>query len=108
MRNALRLFILAGNLATKGNIAEMIFATLGSILRCVRGGMAISLLVATVFFAAINGSSVACAAALGPAGTRVLPQEGYPKGFAAALVAVGGTLGIMIPPSLSFIRKHTR
>ncbi|TAJ81431.1 TRAP transporter large permease [Reyranella sp.] len=100
---AIPFFILAGNLATKGNIAEMIFATLGSILRCVRGGMAISLLVAAVFFAAINGSSVACAAALGPAATRVLPQEGYPKGFAAALVAVGGTLGIMIPPSLSFI-----
>lgn len=100
---AIPFFILAGNLATRGNIAEMIFDALGTVLRCFRGGMALSLMVASVFFAAINGSSVACAAALGPAATRVLPNENYPKPFAAAIVAVGGTLGIMIPPSLSFI-----
>ncbi len=100
---AIPFFLLAGNLATRGEIAEKIFSCLGAILRSIRGGMAISLLVAAVFFAAINGSSVACAAALGPAGTRILPREGYPVQFAAAIVAVGSTLGIMIPPSLTFI-----
>lgn len=100
---AIPFFVLAGNLATRGNVAEMLFATAGTVLRCVRGGMAFSLVLSSVFFAAINGSSVACAAALGPAATRLMPKEGYPKGFAAAIVALGGSLGIMIPPSLSFI-----
>jgi len=100
---AIPLFVLAGNLATRGDIAGMIFSTLASVLRCVRGGMAVSLLVATIFFSAMNGSSVACTVAMGPAAIRMLPAEGYPKSFAAALVAVAGTLGIMIPPSLAFI-----
>jgi len=100
---AIPLFVLAGNLVTRGNIAELMFNALGSVLRCVRGGMAASLMIATTIFAAMNGSSVACALAIGPAALDILPKEGYPKEFTAAMVAVAGTLGLMIPPSLSFI-----
>jgi len=100
---AIPFFVLAGNLATRGNIAELIFHALGAVLRCVRGGMAISLMVAATAFAAMNGSSVACTVALGPSAMQILPREGYPKRFTAGMVAVAGTLGLMIPPSLSFI-----
>jgi C4-dicarboxylate transporter DctM subunit len=56
-----------------------------------------------VCFAAISGSSVGSAAAIGAATVDGLRAEAYPARFAAGIVAVGGTLGLMIPPSLGFI-----
>ncbi|WP_420392984.1 TRAP transporter large permease [Acuticoccus sp.] len=100
---AIPFFVFAGNLMSRGNIALVILDLVGTLVRAIRGGVALALTFAAVFFAAVNGSSVACAAALGPAATKLLPAEGYDKRFAAAVVAVGGTLGVMIPPSLSFI-----
>jgi C4-dicarboxylate transporter DctM subunit len=60
-------------------------------------------MLACVFFAAISGSSVASASAIGASTVEELKRERYPAEFSAALVAVGGTLGLMIPPSLGFI-----
>jgi len=100
---AIPFFMFAGNIMSRGDLALIILDLIGCVVRWFRGGVALAVAVSSVFFAAVNGSSVACAVALGPAASRLLPQEGYPKQFAAALVAVCGTLGLMIPPSLTFI-----
>lgn len=96
-------FIFAGNLMSRGNLALVILELVGTLIRWFRGGIALALALSSVFFAAVNGSSVACAVALGPAAVKLMPNEGYNVRFAAALVAVCGTLGLMIPPSLTFI-----
>ena len=100
---AIPMFVLAGNLMTKGNIASLMIDLIGSIVRAVRGGLALTVMIACVFFAAISGSSVGSAAAIGSATVSGLKKEEYPARFSAGVVAVGGTLGIMIPPSLGFI-----
>lgn len=100
---AIPMFILAGNLMMRGNIAGIMIDLIGSIVRAFKGGMALTVLLASVFFAAISGSSVGSAAAIGAATVKGLKQEEYPARFSAGIVAVGGTLGLMIPPSLGFI-----
>ncbi len=100
---AIPFFIWTGDLMMRGRIATVIVELIGTIARAIRGGLAVTVLLACVFFAAISGSSVATAAAVGASSVESLKNEGYPARFAAALAAVGGTLGVMIPPSLSFI-----
>jgi C4-dicarboxylate transporter, DctM subunit len=100
---AIPFFIWAGDLMMRGRIAAIIVDLIGSLVRPVRGGLALTVLAACVFFAAVNGSSVATTAAVGASSVDNLRRENYPPRFAAALAAVGGTLGVMIPPSLSFI-----
>lgn len=100
---AIPFFIFAGNLMSRGDLALIILELVGSVLRWFRGGVALALATSSVFFAAVNGSSVACAVALGPAAVKLLPREGYSPQFTASVVAVCGTLGLMIPPSLTFI-----
>jgi C4-dicarboxylate transporter DctM subunit len=100
---AIPFFIWTGDLMMRGRLASVIVELIGTIARTLRGGLAITVLGACVFFAAISGSSVATAAAVGATSVESLKKEGYPARFAAALAAVGGTLGVMIPPSLSFI-----
>jgi C4-dicarboxylate transporter DctM subunit len=100
---AIPFFIWTGDLMMRGRLASVIVELIGTIARTLRGGLAITVLGACVFFAAISGSSVATAAAVGATSVESLKKEGYPPRFAAALAAVGGTLGVMIPPSLSFI-----
>jgi len=100
---AVPMFILAGNLMMRGNIAGLMIDLIGSIVRAVQGGLALTVMIACVFFAAISGSSVGSAAAIGAATIEGLKREEYPARFSAGIVAVGGTLGIMIPPSLGFI-----
>ena len=100
---AIPMFVLAGNLMMRGNIASLMIDLIGSIVRAVQGGLAITVMIACVFFAAISGSSVGSAAAIGAATVEGLRKEDYPARFSAGIVAVGGTLGLMIPPSLGFI-----
>ena len=100
---AVPFFIWTGDLMMRERIATVIVELIGTVARAIRGGLAVTVLLACVFFAAISGSSVATAAAVGASSVESLKKEGYPARFAAALAAVGGTLGVMIPPSLSFI-----
>jgi len=100
---AIPMFVLAGNFMMKGHIAELIIDLVGSLVRAVRGGMALTAMLASIFFAAVSGSSVGAAAAIGSSTVDGLKREKYPPRFAAAIVAVGGTLGLMVPPSLGFI-----
>ncbi len=100
---AIPMFILMGNLMMRGRIVSILLLLIGSIVRAVRGGLALTVMLSCVFFAAVSGSSVASASAIGASAVDELKREQYPPRFAAALVAVGGTLGLMIPPSLGFI-----
>jgi len=100
---AIPMFVLAGNLMMKGNLAGLLIDLIGSIVRAVRGGLALTVMITCVFFAAISGSSVGSAAAIGAATVKGLSAEEYPPRFSAGIVAVGGTIGLMIPPSLGFI-----
>lgn len=100
---AIPMFVLAGNLMMRGRIAEVMVDLVGSVMRAIRGGMALTAMLASVFFAAVSGSSVGSCAAVGAPTVASLGREKYPPRFGAAIVAVGSTLGLMIPPSLGFI-----
>lgn len=100
---AVPMFVLAGNLMMRGRIAGLMIDLVGSVVRAVQGGLALTVMITSIFFAAISGSSVGSAAAIGAATVSGLRAEEYPAHFSAGLVAVGGTLGLMIPPSLGFI-----
>lgn len=100
---AIPFFILAGDIIMKGNLAQRILDTTDTLTRKIHGGTAIAAMFVSVFFSAVSGSSVASAAAIGKNLVEVMSERGYPKRFIAGLVATGGTLGLLIPPSLSFI-----
>lgn len=100
---AIPMFVLAGNLMMRGRIAELMVELVGALVRTIRGGLAQTVLITSVFFAAVSSSSVGSAAAIGSSTVSALRREQYPARFSAAIVAVGGTLGLMIPPSLGFI-----
>src|SRR5665811_652258 len=80
-------FMLAGDLMTRGNIANIIVDLVGRVVRAVRGGLAVTVMISCVFFAAVSGSSVASAAAIGSATVKVLREGNYPAHFSAGLVA---------------------
>nr|WP_202963067.1 TRAP transporter large permease subunit [Geomicrobium sp. JCM 19038] len=100
---AIPFFILAGNIMMEGKLADRLLNFFGSFMRRFTGGLGVGAMFASIFFASISGSSVASTAALGKAVTNSLLKENYTKKFTAGLVSVGGTLGLMIPPSLVFI-----
>jgi C4-dicarboxylate transporter DctM subunit len=100
---ALPLYILMGNIMIKGRLSDEIFDVLNEFIGSFSGGLAIVTVLFCTIFAAISGSSVATAATVG---MLVLPQMlkgGYNRQFIFGLTAAGGTLGILIPPSLNFI-----
>jgi tripartite ATP-independent transporter DctM subunit len=68
-----------------------------------KGGLALASIAACAGFAAINGSSVATAATMTQVALPEMRRAGYEQGFSAGLIAAGGTLGIMIPPSVIFV-----
>lgn len=100
---AIPFFILAGEAVMVGRLGEPLIVLANVVLRRIRGGLAVATMVTATFFGAVTGSSVACCAALGKITTELMGKENYPKNMIAGLTAVGGTLGLMIPPSLSFI-----
>lgn len=72
---AIPMFILMGNVMTKGNIVGVLIDLIGSIVRCIRGGLAITVMLSCIFFAAVSGSSVGSAAAIGSATIEGLKRE---------------------------------
>ena len=97
------LFILMSEFLARGGIAEDIFSVLGSSLRKFKGGLAIATTLACTIFASLCGSSPATAASIGRITIQQMTARGYRKDFAVGTVAGGGTLGIMIPPSLTLV-----
>jgi C4-dicarboxylate transporter DctM subunit len=100
---AIPLFIFMSRLLLKTGMAEDIFAVMDVFLRHRPGGLAVAAVFCCAFFATISGSSVTNAAAVGIIAIPALIQRGYPPRFVAGLIAAGGTLGILIPPSIPFI-----
>ena len=97
------LFILMAEFLTKGGIAEDIFFVLNKYMKKLKGGLALCTIVACTIFAALCGSSPATAASVGRIASKEMTKRGYNKGFAIGAIAGGGTLGIMIPPSVTFV-----
>ena len=100
---ALPLFILTGDLINNAGIAKRLVDFAYAILGWVRGGMAMSALGACGLFAAISGSNSATTATIGSIMHPEMTKTGYDENFAAATAAAGGTVGIIIPPSIIFI-----
>lgn len=93
------LFLLMGNLASTSGMSRELFRAANAFLGHLRGGLGIATIAASGAFAAICGSSVATAATFSTVAYPEMRRFGYPQSFAAGVVAAGGTLGIMIPPS---------
>jgi len=97
------LFILMGALVGVSGMSRELFRAANAWTGQFRGGMAMATIFACGGFAAINGSSVASAATMTHVALPELRRAGYNPGFSAGVIATGGTLGIMIPPSVMFI-----
>jgi C4-dicarboxylate transporter DctM subunit len=97
------MFLLAGAIMTRGTIAERLIAIMVALTRPVRGGLGVAAILSCGVFAAISGSSVVTMLAVGSIMYPALVREGYSKEFALGALATGGTLGIIIPPSIALI-----
>ncbi|NKB59251.1 MAG: TRAP transporter large permease subunit [Alphaproteobacteria bacterium] len=97
------LFILTGDLISAGGIARRMTDFALAILGSIRGGLGMASLAACGMFAAISGSNSATTATIGSITYPTMVKQGYDKNFSAATAAAGGTVGIIIPPSILFI-----
>jgi tripartite ATP-independent transporter DctM subunit len=97
------LFILMGALAEQTGLSSALFRAAAAFIGQVRGGLAMAVIAACTAFGAICGSSVATTATFGRAALPELLRHKYDGGFATGTIAVGGTLGILIPPSLILV-----
>src|SRR5688572_25092519 len=93
------LFLLMGSFATTSGMSRELFRAANAFLGHLRGGLGIATIAACGGFAAICGSSVATAATFSRVAYPEMRRYGYPESFATGVIAAGGTLGIMIPPS---------
>ena len=100
---AIPFFILAGNIMEQAGISEKLIRLARVCIGHVKGGVAIVCVVTACFFAAISGSGPATVAALGITLIPALVQSGYPVAFSGALMAASGAIGVIIPPSITFV-----
>jgi C4-dicarboxylate transporter DctM subunit len=100
---AVPLFLLMSNVLLKGGVGRDLFAAVQAWVGHLPGGLAIATVISCGIFAAISGSSVATAATIGTVAIPEMSQRGYPRPFVLGLLAAGGTLGILIPPSIPMI-----
>ncbi len=97
------LFVLMGEIAFHSGISKRIYRTANAWLGFIPGGLAVATIGACAGFAAICGSSTATAATMGTVGLPEMRKNDYDPSFATGTVAAGGTLGILIPPSIVLI-----
>lgn len=97
------LFVLMGELLLHGGISEELYNCMEKWLQRLPGGLAQVNIAACSLFAAITGSSVSCAATMGVIGGPEMERRGYDNRFTYGSLAAGGTLGILIPPSIPMI-----
>ncbi len=100
---AVPLFILSGNLMSYGGIAQRLVKLADQLVGFITGGLAMVTVMACMFFSAISGSSVATVSGIGAFMIPEMSKKKYDPGFAAALTAAAGSLGVIIPPSISFV-----
>jgi tripartite ATP-independent transporter DctM subunit len=97
------LFILAGTIMAEGGVASRLMALAQITVGRGRGGLGAAIVVATMFFSGISGSSTADTAAVGKVTLPTLRQQGYPVPFSTALLAAAGASATLIPPSIDMI-----
>jgi tripartite ATP-independent transporter DctM subunit len=97
------LFILKGAAIGKSRAGKDLYDALHTWLHRIPGGLGVAVVLACGLFAAMAGSSPATCSAIGSSGIPEMRRRGYSPGFAAGLVAAGGTLGILLPPSIVLI-----
>jgi len=97
------LFVLMSRVLLDGRVGDDLFEVMNVWVRHLPGGLAIATILACAFFAAISGSGAATAATIGMVAYPAMLGRGYQKKFILGLLACGGTLGILIPPSIPLI-----
>lgn len=100
---AIPLFVLSGIIMARGKISEKLFNIFSFFIGKLPGGLPCAVVVTCLFYGAISGSAPATTAAVGAMTIPLLVSLGYELQFSAALVAVAGGLGVIIPPSIPFI-----
>ncbi len=100
---AIPFFMLAGGFMEQGGMSRRLVNFAQALIGSVKGGLGIITIVSCAFFAALSGSNPATVAAIGSIMIPAMIQAGYPLSFAAALAAAGGTLGVVIPPSIPMV-----
>ncbi len=100
---ALPLFVMAASFMRRGGVARALVDVASAWLGGVRGSLGLVTVVACTLFAAICGSSVATALAMGTILLPAMLERGYPRSFALGVIGASGTIGIVIPPSLALI-----
>ncbi len=100
---AIPMFILAGNLLSKGGSAKRIIEFAKAFVGHLPGGLPIAAILASIVFAAVSGSSPATVAAIGSIMFGAITAAGYPKTYAIGTITTAGSLGILIPPSIVMI-----
>jgi tripartite ATP-independent transporter DctM subunit len=97
------LFLLMGQFATHGGLSKALFGLANALIGHLRGGMAMASVLACAAFGSICGSSVATAATVSQVALPEMRRHGYSGRLATATLAAGGTLGILIPPSVVLV-----
>jgi C4-dicarboxylate transporter, DctM subunit len=97
------LFILCGSVMTRGSIAQRLINILAAMTRRLPGGLAVACILSCAVFAAISGSSIVTMLAIGSVMYPAMRQAGYDLKFSLGAIMSGGTLGIIIPPSIPMI-----
>ena len=97
------LFVLMGHLATRGGLSAALFAACRAWIGHWRGGLAMAAVAGCALFGAISGSSVATASTMARVALPEMRRHGYGAGLACGTLTAGGTLGILIPPSVVLI-----
>ena len=100
---AIPFFVLAANLMSRGGISKRLIAASNALVGQFRGGLAMTAVLACMFFAAISGSSPATVVAVGTLIIPAMIKNGYGKNFSTGIVTTSGSLGILIPPSIPLI-----
>ena len=100
---AIPMFVMMGAAIGSSPAGKDLYEALDRWLYRLPGGLVISNLGACAIFAALTGSSPACCAAIGKMGIPEMRRRGYPDDVATGSICAGGTLGILIPPSITFI-----
>ena len=101
--SVLPMFVLMGNLVSRAGIAHELYAAAQAFLGQRRGGLAMATVVACGGFSAVCGSSLATAATMAKVAMPPMRKYGYQDTLATASIAAGGTLGILIPPSVIMV-----
>src|SRR5699024_10487477 len=100
---AIPLFILPGDIMAKGGISQWLVNFSKIIVGPITEGLALVVIISSIFFASLTGTAIAAAAGIGGMLIPTMLKEGYDKGFTTSLIASASTIGSIIPPSIVFI-----